>query len=279
MSSSNNRGRSTSQGKVVAKQANLPALPVAQAPTGKDDKRLKKGLLITFEGGEGAGKTTQATRLATRLVALGLNVDTAREPGMTRLGEYIRTWVKRESDTSVIAETLLFAAARAQLVNDFLKPRLGRGSVIVLDRFIDSTIAYQGYGRGMSIEDIQTINGIATGGLVPDLTVFLDADPNTALGRVAMTRSLFDEAVAGPSKRRADHEDQRRFEDESISFHQKVRQGYHELAKEGGRWCVIGASQAPHRVADAIWKRVRPLLIERGVDAELLTRRQGEQLE
>ena len=208
-----------------------------------------------------------------------LDVLTAREPGVTRLGEQIRAWVKRESNTSVTAETMLFAAARAQLVHEILRPRLRRGSVVILDRFIDSTIAYQGYARGMSIEQIRTINQIATGGLMPDLTVFLDADPKTALARVEIAPSLFDKSVAGLSERRADHEDERRFENESLSFHQKVRQGYHELAKEGGRWCVVRADQAPHRVADAIWKRVRPLLIERGVDSELLVRKQGAQPE
>jgi dTMP kinase len=261
---------------VVVTQPDLPALPVVASPAKKPGKRLKKGLLITFEGGEGTGKTTQATRLAGRLIELELDVHTAHEPGVTKLGEQIRTWVKRESDTSVIAETMLFAAARAQLAHDFLGPKMRRGLIVILDRFIDSTLAYQGYARGMSIEQIRAINQIAIGGLMPDLTVFLDADPKAGLDRVQMTPSLFDKSVASLSERRVDREDERRFENESLSFHQKVRHGYHELAKEGGRWCVIGAGQARHRVADAIWKRVRPLLVERGVDADLLVRKHGE---
>ncbi|MDA0232283.1 MAG: dTMP kinase [Chloroflexi bacterium] len=275
MSSNNRRGRAGSQRRVAASQADLPVQSVSPRTIAKKSIRLIKGLLITFEGGEGTGKTTQAGRLAKHLETLALDVHIAREPGATRLGEQIRTWVKRESVTSVTAETMLFAAARAQLVDEFLKPALSRGSVVILDRFIDSTVAYQGYGRGMSVEEIQTINRIATGGLIPDLTVFLDADPETALGRVEVTPSLFGGSGAGLAGRRVDKEDERRFEREPVSFHQKVRQGYTELAKVGGRWSVIRADQAPHRVADAIWKRVRPLLIDRGVDAELLVHKPG----
>ena len=277
MPPSNNRNRSTDRRAVIAKQPDLPSIPDVSSQIRRSAVRLKKGLLITFEGGEGSGKTTQATRLASRLTELDLDVHTAREPGVTKLGEQVRTWVKRESDTSVVAETMLFAAARAQLVHELLRPRLRRGSVIILDRFVDSTIAYQGYARGMSIEQIRVINQIATDGLTPDLTVLLDADPKTGLSRVETAPSLFDSSVAGLSERRVDNEDERRFENESLSFHQKVRQGYHELAKEDGRWCVIRADQAPHRVADAIWKRVRPLLIDRGVDADLLVRKQSGQ--
>lgn len=256
-----------------------PTLPEIGNAVSETGNHLKTGLLITFEGGEGTGKTTQSTRLANRMIALGIDVLSAREPGATRLGEQIRTWVKRESDTSVIAETLLFAAARAQLVNDLLRPSIDRGSVVTLDRFIDSTIAYQGYGRGMNVATIRAINEIASGGLIPDLTVFLDSDPKTALSRVGTAPSLFDKPKASKSKLRMDREDEMHFENQPISFHRKVRAGYQELAKEGGRWCVIKADQAQHRIADAIWKRVRPLLIERGVDPELLVRKQGEAAE
>lgn len=281
MPPSNRRGNKTgrrtaaSPGASGQPQGERPVLPGIPTEPAKSAARMKTGLFITFEGGEGAGKTTQASRLKERLSGLGLTVHTAREPGATRLGEQIRTWVKRESDTSVTAEALLFAAARAQLVAEFLKPKLRSKSVIILDRFIDSTVAYQGYGRGMNVKEIQAINEIATGGLLPDLTVFLDADPREGLDRVETVPSLFDETLSDLSERRVDDENERRFENEPITFHEKVRQGYRELAKDGGRWCVVRANQPPHRVADAIWKRVRPLLIDRGIDEDLLVRKAG----
>ncbi len=236
--------------------------------------KLTKGLFITFEGGEGAGKTTQASRLANRLKELGLDAQLAREPGGTALGEQIRSIVKRDTRIGTAAETLLFVAARAQLVSELVKPRLRRKSIVIVDRFVDSTIAYQGYGRGMKMEHIATLNQIATGGLTPDLTVLLDADPNVTLSRVETTPTLIDDSTI-KGERSGDRADERKFEREPLSFHEKVRQGYQELARDGKRWCVIRADQAQHRVADAIWKRVRPLLIERGADAEPLTRKQG----
>lgn len=241
--------------------------------------KLTKGLFITFEGGEGAGKTTQANRLANRMRDLGLDVHSTREPGGTELGERIRSLVKSESDIGTIAETLLFATARAQLINKVISPQLRRKSVVVVDRFIDSTVAYQGFGRGMDIDQINAINQTATGGILPDLTVLLDADPRKTLSRVEIEPSLFSQPRANGGPREGDRENERRFEQEPLSFHEKVRQGYQELAKGDSRWCVIRADQAQHRIADAIWKRVRPLLIERGVDAEPLTRKHGVRAE
>ena len=255
-----------------------PMLPGTPEPIAKKETRLKKGLFITFEGGEGVGKTTQVARLVERIAAAGLDVKTAREPGATPLGEEIRAWVKGEASTSPTAELLLFAAARAQLVADFLKPSLSRGGVIVLDRYVDSTLAYQGYGRGLDIDQIREVNRIATGGLLPELTVLLDAEPSTGLSRVDAAPMLFEQSGSISKGKRLDPENERRFEREPITFHEKVRNGYRELAKEGGRWCVIRADQPAHRVADAIWKRVRPLLIERGVDEELLWRKQAKQV-
>lgn len=237
--------------------------------------RLNSGLFITFEGGEGTGKTTQATRLASRIADLGIDVKIAREPGGTEVGEKIRSLVKGESNIGAAAETLLFAAARAQLVSEVIGPGLRRRSVVIVDRYVDSAIAYQGYGRGMDVDQIEVINRTATGGVLPELTVLLDADPAVTLARVDTTPSLLDEPDDGKAARAGDNVKERRFEQEPLSFHEKVRKGYRELAREGKRWCVVGADQAQHRVADAIWKRVRPLLIERGVDGSLLKRKQG----
>lgn len=235
---------------------------------GKLGVGLSRGLLITFEGGEGVGKSTQAVTLAGRLSKLNLPGRLQREPGGTALGEYVRRWVKRESHTNVVAETMLFNAARAQLVRNVVQPLLESNWVVILDRFTDSTVAYQGYGRGMDIDDIKSMNRIATAGIQPDLTILLDLDPLVALQRSGFSHDLFDN-----SARRVDFADERRFEAEPAEFHHRVRDGYKLLAKERGRWCVIRADQAQHRVADAIWKRVRPLLINRGVDADLLVRK------
>ena len=257
-------------------QAGLPSSNSREHSKGSTwDGRLSAGLFITFEGGEGAGKTTQATRLAERIERLGLPVLHTREPGGTELGEQIRSVVKRDSKINTVAETLLFAAARAQLVSQVIRPRLRKKSIVILDRYVDSTLAYQGYGRGIDLEQIKSINRAATGGLMPNLTVLLDAEPSSMLDRVEVGPSLFDQSNGKKSSRQGDNADERKFEQEPISFHQKVRDGYHELSKEGGRWAVIRANQAQHRVADAIWKRVRPLLIERGVDPDLLVRKQG----
>ncbi len=239
---------------------------------------LNSGLLITFEGGEGSGKTTQSTRLAGRITELGIDVVHAREPGGTGLGEHIRSLVKRDGDIAVGTETLLFAAARAQLVKEVIQPKLRQRAIVILDRFTDSTLAYQGFGRGLNIDEIMALNRFATGGIEPELTVLLDADPAKTLRRVELTDGPAPEQRE--SKARAgDRADERRFEKEPLSFHEKVRKGYLELSKNGTRWSVIRADQAQHRVADAIWKRVRPLLVARGVDESLLKRKQGQQSE
>lgn len=223
-------------------------------------RKVKGGLLITFEGGEGVGKSTQAERLQRKLQSFGIDVVLAYEPGSSELGNHVRSWIKRSSSTSPLAETLLFQAARAQLLFELVRPSLERDSVVILDRFTDSTLAYQGYGRGTSIETIKTLNEIATAGLTPDLTVLLDADPEFSLSRVTNEPDLFNGGGG-----RVDNESETRFEKAPKKFHNAVRKGYLELSKTDPRWCVVRADQAGHRVADAILKRVRRLLLEKGV--------------
>ncbi len=169
---------------------------------GASGDRLNKhtvegGLLITFEGGEGVGKSTQAERLFRKLESLGIDAILAHEPGSYELGNNVRRWIKRSRSSSPLAETLLFEAARAQLLHELVHPALGKGKTVILDRFTDSTLAYQGYGRGGDIETIKKLNDIAAAGLVPHLTVLLDADPEVALARVSNRPSLFDSAAAG----------------------------------------------------------------------------------
>ena len=236
---------------------------------GADSERMKRrtvqgGLLITFEGGEGVGKSTQAERLFHKLGSFGIDAVLAHEPGSSDLGNNIRRWIKRSNSSSPLAETLLFEAARAQMMFETVRPAMDRGKVVVLDRYIDSTLAYQGYARGGDVETIKQLNNIATAGVLPDLTVLLDADPKVSLARVSNVPNLFD-GSEGNGTGRIDNENERRFEEQPLKFHQDIRKGYLALSKHDARWCVIRADQAGHRVADAILKRVRRLLIEREV--------------
>jgi dTMP kinase len=199
-------------------------------------------MLITFEGGEGSGKTTQVELLAQKLRAAGWEVVALREPGGTALGEELRRLLLHaDKEPCVEAELLLFLAARAQLVNEVIRPALDRGAVVICDRFSDSTLAYQGYGRGVDVATIRTLNRWATGGLTPDLTVLLDVPVDVG--------------------RRRKHGDDDTFHREPVSFHVRVREGYLYLAaSEPARWLVVDASQEPARIGDAIWDRARAKL-------------------
>ncbi|MDA1279595.1 MAG: dTMP kinase [Chloroflexi bacterium] len=240
---------------------------------GPNGDSLKKrsvdgGILITFEGGEGVGKSTQAERLFRKLESLGIDVVLAHEPGSSDLGNNIRRWIKRANSSSPLAETLLFEAARAQLMFELVHPAMDRGKTVILDRYIDSTLAYQGYARGGNIETITLLNDIATAGLKPHLTVLLDADPKFSLARVDNKPGLFD-ALESTSTSRVDNESERRFEQAPLKFHEKIRTGYLEMSKQDPRWCVVRADQAGHRIADAILKRARRLLIDHGISEDV----------
>ena len=152
---------------------------------------------------------------------------------------------------------------------ELIQPALDKGKIVILDRFIDSTIAYQGYARGGEIKTIQRLNTIATRGLIPELTILLDADPELSLARVSNKPNLFDAADKNQGIR-VDNESERRFEQAPLKFHKKVREGYLKMSKNDRRWCIIRADQAGHRIADAILKRVRRLLIKNGIAPELL---------
>ena len=205
-------------------------------------------LFITFEGGEGSGKTTQARVLHRRLSRLAMPVLLIHEPGGTPLGKKLRHLLKRTQgqDISPLSELLMFNASRAQLVDDVIQPGLESAKVIICDRYTDSTIAYQSYGRGLDLETVRSINRVATGGLTPDLTVLLDMPVDEGLAR----------------KGSEQHD---RFEKEGIAFLQRVREGYLKLAdREPERWLVIDASQSKEEIAEIIWQRVRPWLLDEG---------------
>lgn len=199
---------------------------------------------ITFEGPEGSGKSTQIRLLAERLRCAGKTVLLTREPGGTHTGEAIRRLVQHESSDAEMGdrtEALLFCASRAQLVAEVIRPALDRGEWVLCDRFTDSTLTYQGYGRGFSIPDLRALNAFATGGLVPDLTILLDIPPEEGFRRLSNRKAVV-----------AD-----RIENAGRGFHERIRQGYHELARtEPGRIRVLlthGPVDATH---EAVWRAV-----------------------
>jgi len=189
---------------------------------------VSKGLFISFEGSEGCGKSTQIARLATRIRDSGREVITLREPGGTPIGEQIRNLLQYDEAGKAMtpeAEILLFAASRAQLVREVIRPALQRDAVVLCDRFLDSTTVYQGVARALAQEEVQAINGFAVGETLPHLTILLDLDAAEGRRRAAGRK--------GPKDR---------MEQEDEGFYESVRQGYLELARAyPGRIAVIAA--------------------------------------
>ena len=208
------------------------------------------GRFITFEGGEGCGKSTQIRLLADRLRAAGREVLLTREPGGTPLAEKIRSLVREESDDppNARAETLLFLASRAQVVESVIRPALAAGTWVLCDRFFDSTFAYQGYGRGLDLLELKRLNAFATGGLVPDRTLLLDVAPETSAARMR-------------AREQAAHTEADRMEKAGDGFHARLRKGFLELsAAEPERFVVIAAEDGVDDVAEKIWNSMRPML-------------------
>ena len=233
-------------------------------------------LFVSFEGGEGSGKTTQLDLLCERLEQSGRRVLPIKEPGTTELGRHVRELVKgrrlggQTGDQTISrgAELFLFLAARAELVTKVLRHATDADDlVIVADRYADSTVAYQGYGRRMPVAAVEEMNRIATRGVVPQLTLLLDCPPEVGLRRVGdvqMSLPLDVEEVWMPG--RMDEEDSRRFEDEPLEFHRRLRAGYRALAaKEPDRWRVIDATPSIEAVHREVWGHVERLLPDAGV--------------
>ena len=200
------------------------------------------GLFVSFEGGEGSGKTTQCALLAERLSADGHHVVQIREPGGTDLGESVRSLLLHpQAPLTSEAELLLFLAARAQLTSTVIRPSLEAGAIVICDRFSDSTLAYQGYGRGLDLGSIRQADHLATSGLAPHLTVLLDLPIDHG--------------------RRRKDADEDAFQREEDAFHERVRQGYLALAREDpARWLVLDATQPIAPLAQAVFNRLGEVL-------------------
>ena len=184
-------------------------------------------MFITLEGPDGSGKSTQVQPLAEYLSREGYTVFTTREPGGTTISDQVREVLMRLDNRSMYprTETLLFCAARAQLVEEVIRPRLQRGEIILCDRYADSTLAYQGYGHGNDLQILQQLLDFATGGLWPDLTILFDID-----------------AIAGLNRRKVGGGEWNRLDDYQIAFHQRVRDGYLTMAhKNPKRWAIVNA--------------------------------------
>jgi len=215
---------------------------------------MNTGHLISFEGPEGGGKSTHIQRLAERLrVEKGVTVMTTREPGGTPTGEAIRDILQHNATGEPLcdrAEVMLFCASRSQLCHDVLAPALARGEWVLCDRFTDSTLAYQGWGRGLDTATLRKLNDFATGDVKPSLTLLLDVPTEVGMRRIS-------ERVAG-DKNRID-----RIENEAIEFHRRLREGYLDLARqEPDRIAVVDATQSVESVAEKIWETVCVRLLD-----------------
>jgi dTMP kinase len=211
---------------------------------------MKKGRFITFEGGEGCGKSTQIRRLEAYLKEKGVEVLVTREPGGTRLAELIRGLLKDEKDDPPCdrAELLLFLAARAQLVKNVILPALDSGVWVLSDRFSDSTFAYQGYGRGLDLGILKVANDFACDSLKPDLTLLLDVPPEVASSRMR-------------KRERETNTSADRIELAGEEFHRKLREGFRALAAaESDRVHTIDASGAPDQVWEAVCRSLKRLI-------------------
>ncbi len=201
------------------------------------------GFLLSFEGSEGCGKSTQIALLRSRLEAAGRRVEVLREPGGTELGEAIRHLLQHSKEGhSMTPETelLLFAASRAQLVREKIRPLLEAGVFVILDRFLDSTTVYQGHARGLPRESVQAINHFAIGGTLPHLTIVLDLETSVAWQRIHQSGRELD-----------------RMESQPPAFFEKVRQGYLDLAAiEPRRISIVDAARDPQQVHETVWTLV-----------------------
>lgn len=202
------------------------------------ESNVQNPRFVVFEGGEGSGKSTASAAVAERLRAAGVTIVHTREPGGTRAGELVRGLLHER--LTPWAELFAFLVARAQLVEEVIRPALGRGETVICDRFSPSTFAYQVHARGLDEQQVRTANALATGGLEPDLVVYLDIDPEIGLRRKHGETEAIRTGLEG------------------LAFHRKVREGYlAQAAADAARWLVIDGTLPPNEVADRAWDAVR----------------------
>jgi dTMP kinase len=212
------------------------------AAAGSSERAAPRGLFIAFEGGEGCGKSTQIERLASHLASITRDALVTREPGGTPLGEILRRMLLDPANAGIDgwSELFLLEAARRAHVEQVIRPALERGLIVISDRFADSSVAYQGGGRRLDLEQVESLNRIATGGLMPDLTVLLDIDVEEGLRRIARRDASRD-----------------RMEQERIEFHCRVRDAYRQLAvRRGGAYIQIDGALPPGEIERTIRARL-----------------------
>jgi len=206
------------------------------------------GKFITLEGPEGSGKSTQAKMMIRRLAEVGIEAMYTREPGGTALGEEIRNVLQHNQageSPCERAELLLFEASRNQLVEKVIRPALAEGTWVICDRFIDSTTAYQGYGRGLPVDEVKAIHHFTVNDVTPDLTLLLDLEVETGFERITQRYLALGESAD-------------RFEQEDRSFHERVREGYLKLAEEEpARFRIVNAAQEPENVSRDVWDVIK----------------------
>lgn len=217
---------------------------------------------ISFEGGEGTGKSTQIQILKEKLYTSNYKCLVIQEPGTTKLGNKLRNLLKKETSIedsiTYLSELLLFAAARSELVTKVIKPNLKKNNLIIIaDRYVDSTTAYQGYGRNLELSQIELINNIATQMIYPNITFLLDSDPKIMSNRIISTKITQNQNIP-PKKIRNDLKGTRKFEEEPIDFHNRVRNGYLEILKSStDRIIKIDANQDENVISNLIWQNLQ----------------------
>ena len=216
---------------------------------------------ISFEGGEGTGKSTQIKILKGKIDSSNYKCLVIQEPGTTQLGNKLRNLLKketpREESITYMSELLLFSAARSELVTKIIKPNLKKNNLIIIaDRYVDSTTAYQGFGRNLDLSEIKLINNIATQMIYPDITFLLDSNPKIMSHRI-MTKDNQSKNVT-PENMRKDIKGSRKFEEEPLDFHNRVRNGYLEILKSyPGRIIKIDANQDKNIISNLIWQNLQ----------------------
>lgn len=211
----------------------------------------ERGLFLNFEGTEGCGKSTQLRLLAQRLRQEGYQTLETVEPGGTAIGAQIRRILLDPANQALspMAELLLYFASRAQNVDERIRPAMEAGTIVLTDRFTDSSMAYQGYGRGLGADHVRNLDRIACRGLAPDITLLFDIDLETGLRR-ARSRNVTQDTV-----------NESRIDEEALEFHRRVRDAYHHMAaEEPGRFRIIDANHDPETIHRAVWDVLRPRL-------------------